>query len=115
MAVDLALPRAQPPLRAQLRGVWLVGTLGLTLGSIALAITLAPPAGTSPARGLTWLLFVGSSVHVAATGWFFTAPEVRAHSREHLRRYLLAPALLVVAGASTAAALSPRHFVWLLA
>jgi hypothetical protein len=65
-------------------------------------------------RGLTWLLFVGSSVHVAATGWFFTVPEVRAHARRHARRYLLAPLALVVAAAALAGAMTPKGFGWAL-
>ena len=97
-----------------LRRLWLVGTIVLTAGSIALGAALAPPAGTTPVRGLTWLLFVGSSVHVAATGWFFTVPEVRAHARLHPRRYLLAPAALVVIAAVLAGAMTPRAFGWAL-
>jgi len=111
MAVDVALPRTRPP---SMRRVWLVGTLTLTLGSITVAVALAPPAGTPPVRGLTWLLFVGSSVHVAATGWFFTVPEVRAHARLHPRRYLVAPVALVIATAAVAALLSPHRFAWAL-
>lgn len=97
-----------------LRRLWLVGTIAVTAGSIALGAALAPPAGTTPVRGLTWLLFVGSSVHVAATGWFFTVPEVRAHARRHPRRYLLAPAALVVVTAVVAGAVTAKAFGWAL-
>lgn len=97
-----------------LRRLWLVGTVVVTAGSVVLGALLAPPAGTTPLRGLTWLLFVGSSVHVAATGWFFTVPEVRAHARRHPGRYLLSPATLVLATAAVAAALTPHSFAWLL-
>ena len=97
-----------------LRRLWLVGTIVVTAGSIALGAALAPPAGTTPVRGLTWLLFVGSSVHVAATGWFFTVPEVRAHARRHPRRYLLAPLALVVVAGALAGAISPKAFGWAL-
>ena len=57
--------------------IWLYGTVTLTLGAFAAAIVLAPPASAGPGRGLAWLLFVGSSVHVASTGWLYTLPEVR--------------------------------------
>lgn len=97
-----------------LRRLWLVGTIAVTAGSIALGAALAPPAGSTPVRGLTWLLFVGSSVHVAATGWFFTVPEVRAHARRHPRRYLLAPAALVVVTAVVAGAVTAKAFGWAL-
>ena len=63
--------------------VWLCGTIALTLGAFAVAVALAPAASAPPARALAWLLFVGSSVHVASTGWLYTLPEVRRHAREH--------------------------------
>src|SRR3954447_16594821 len=111
VTVDVATRR---PVTLSLRRLWVIGTIAVTAGSLALGVALAPPAGTSPMRGLTWLLFVGSSVHVAATGWFFTVPEVRAHARRHPRRYVVAPAALVVVTAVVAAALTPRAFGWAL-
>jgi hypothetical protein len=101
---------AAPPLRA----FYLAATIGLTALSFAVAIALAPAADARPVRALTWLLFVGSSVHVAATGWFFTVPEVRAFARKHPRRYVAAPAVLVGLTAVVAAIVTPRHFTWLL-
>ena len=72
------------------------------------------PPRRLPVRGLAWLLFLGSSVHVAATGWLYTLPDVRAHVAARPLRYAWIPAGLVVAGAVTAAALSPAAMAWLL-
>jgi hypothetical protein len=55
---------------------------------------------------LAWLLFLGSSVHVAATLGLLTFAEVRAHTRRHLGRYLVAPPVLL-SGAVTASLLLP--------
>jgi hypothetical protein len=74
-----------------------------TLASLAGAAALAPTVGGSATRGLTFALFVGSSVHVAATGALFTFPEVRRYATSHRYRYLMAPASLVVIAAAVAA------------
>jgi hypothetical protein len=96
------------------RGLWLGGTIALTAGAYVVAIALAPPARAEPVRALQWLLFVGSSVHVAATGWFYSVPEIRRHALAHRRRYLLAPVALVAGGALAAALLRPAWLTWLL-
>jgi len=93
---------------------WLYATIGLSAGAFALAIALAPPAGASPGRGLAWVLFVASSGHVASTAWAYTVPEVRVHAARHRGRYILAPALLVLATAALAVALPPGTLAWLL-
>jgi len=93
---------------------WLYATIGLSAGAFALAIALAPPAGASPGRGLAWVLFVASSGHVASTAWAYTVPEVRAHAARHQGRYIVAPALLVLATAALAIALPPGTMAWLL-
>jgi hypothetical protein len=63
---------------------------------------------------LTWLLFLGSSVHVAATGYLFTLPGVRAHAVAHPGRYLRAPAGLIVLAALIAVFLRPSQYGWVL-
>jgi hypothetical protein len=98
---------------------WLWATIGLSAGAFALAIALAPPASASPSAalsgtGLGWLLFVASSGHVAATGWFYGEREVRAHVARHRGRYLWTPLILVLTAAVTAAILPPRDMAWLL-
>src|SRR5579859_519868 len=93
---------------------WLWITVLLTIGSLACAITLAPPAGAPPALALSWLLFTGSSVHVASTGWLFTVPAVRDYARQHTVRCLWVPGGLVMLGAAAAAAVRPTAFGWLL-
>ena len=79
-----------------------------------MAIALAPPASAPPARALSWLLFTGSSVHIAATGWLFTLPGIRAYAGLHRTRYLWMPAGLVAAAAAAAAVIPPAALGWLL-
>ena len=93
---------------------WLWGTVALSAGAFAGVVVLAPPASAAPIRGLAWLLFLGSSVHVAATGWLYTLPDVRAHVTARPLRYVWIPAGLVVTGAVTAAAASPAAMACLL-
>jgi hypothetical protein len=100
--------------RAGQASAWLWGTVALSAGAFAGAVVLAPPASAAPIRGLAWLLFLGSSVHVAATGWLYTLPDVRAHVTARPLRYVWIPAGLVVTGAVTAAAASPAAMAWLL-
>jgi hypothetical protein len=93
---------------------WLAGTLALTLAAFAAAIALAPPGSAPPGRGLAWLLFVGSSVHVASTAWLYTLPEVRGHARQHPGRFVLAPIALILTAAAAAALISPATAAWCL-
>jgi hypothetical protein len=111
VAADAASPRAGSALGPR---VWLAGTITLTLGAFVAAIALAPPASAPPARGLTWLLFVGSSVHVASTGWLYTLPEVRGYARERPARLVLVPAALIIVSAATATLVSPAALAWCL-
>lgn len=106
MAADAAAPLAQ---RA-----WLSGTVLLTVGALVGAILLAPPASASPGLGLAWLLFLGSSSHVAATGWLYTLPNVRAYARERPGRFVYAPIGLVVTAGAAAVLIPSPSFAWLL-
>jgi hypothetical protein len=63
---------------------------------------------------LTWLLILGSSVHVAATGYFFTVREVRTHAMEHRGRYLYVPATCIALAALLTAVLRPSQVDWIL-
>jgi hypothetical protein len=93
---------------------WLAGTVIVTLAAAGAAIALAPAAGAPTSEGLAFLLFTGSSVHVASTGWFYTVPEVRAHMRRHPARYIRWP-IALIAGAGAIAASVPRDVLyWLL-
>jgi hypothetical protein len=109
--------------------VWLAGTIALTVGGIIVAIGLDPgrsvaqtlgvsPAGATTGAGagvaLAALLFLGSSVHVASTGFLFTIPEVREYARSRPLRYLVAPLGLVVGAAILAASVSPKTLAWAL-
>ena len=50
----------------------------------------------SALRALVVLSFIGNNFHVAASSWFFTDREMRAHFRSHPRRYFVVPLLLIV-------------------
>ena len=106
---------AGPPAGGSLRArAWLAGTVTVTLAAAAAAIALAPAAGAPAPEGLAFLLFTGSSVHVASTGWFYTVPEVRAHMRRHPARYIWWP-IVLISGAGAIAASVPRvALYWLL-
>jgi hypothetical protein len=93
---------------ARLRLLWLAGTLGGTVVPLVLAPLVAPSAAADPARALGWLLFVGSSVHVGASAWFYSVPEVRRHMASHRRRYVWVPVALIAIGAALAVALPMR-------
>lgn len=93
---------------------WPWATAGLTAAALASAIVLAPSAGSPPVRALTWLLFTGSSVHVASTGYLLTVPAVRAYARAHPVRCWLMPAALITGAATVAAVIGPDAFQWLL-
>jgi hypothetical protein len=75
---------------------------------------MAPPGSAPAGVGLAWLLFVGSSAHVAATGWLYTLPEVRAYARQHPARLVRVPAALIAASAAAAAFISPALIAWCL-
>ena len=106
--------RRTPGGRGGLRGAWFAGTFGLSVAAFAVTIAMAPDAGEEPVRALGWLLFTGSAVHVAATAWLYTVPEIRAHVRRHPRRYVTVPLALVLGTAAVAALLAPGAFAWLL-
>jgi hypothetical protein len=93
---------------------WLAATISLTAGAAAVAVLLAPSGSAPPAEGLAFLLFLGSSVHVASTGWFYTVPQVRAHMRSRRARYVWWP-LALIAGAGAIAVATPKAMLyWLL-
>src|SRR5260221_6534034 len=93
---------------------WLWATVLLTATALVSAVVLAPGAGATPLRALSWLLFTGSSVHVASTAWLFTVPAVRAYAGQHPVRCLWVPLSLIVIAGAAAAATSPASFQWLL-
>jgi hypothetical protein len=118
VAADRALALDRPAAASGGSGAagrsWLTATLGLTLGAAIIAIALAP-AGSAPApEGLAFLLFVGSAVHVASTGWFYTVPQVRRHMRGHRVRYVGVPIALITGASAIAAVTAVRLLDWLL-
>lgn len=120
-AIDTAVldGRALAPATAAARTTaarhWLWATVLLTLGGFAVAIMFAPPPGSSQrVQGLTWLVFIASSVHVATSGWLYALPEVRAHLAEHRARFIWLP-VAVIATTAAAALLVPAPYLrWLL-
>jgi hypothetical protein len=93
---------------------WLWGTVAVTLAAIVTAIVLAPPGSAPVGQGLAYLLFAGSSAHVASTAWFYTVPQVRTHMRQHRARYAGAPIALIAGTGAIVAVLSPVAMEWLL-
>lgn len=96
------------------RRYWLLATVALTGLPLLVGLALWPVSTDGTLPGLAWLLFVGSSVHVGATGWFYSVAEVRAHLVANPARYLWVPLVLVVILAGAAATLSTRGLGWLL-
>jgi hypothetical protein len=94
--------------------VWLWTSLLLTLLALVAAAFLAPTGNAAPVRSLTLLLFVGSSVHVATTGYLFTEADIRAHVAAHRTRYVWIPVLLIVVAATLVSIVSVRDLTWLL-
>jgi len=86
----------------------------LTACSLVTVVALAPPAGVAPVSALSWLLFTGSSVHVASTGWLFVLPAVRDYVRQHRLRCVWIPVCLIGVTAIAAAMIRPAAFQWLL-
>jgi hypothetical protein len=114
VAAELAAPTTTGPAGTSAARAWLAATLTVTMAAAAVAIALAPPAGARAPEALAFLLFVGSSVHVASTAWFYTVPEVRAHMRQRPARYVWWP-LALISGAGAIAFLLPRPVLyWLL-
>ena len=79
-----------------------------------MAAGLAPPASAAPGRGLAWVLFAGSSAHVASTGWLYTLGDVRSYAASRPLRLRWVPAAFVLSGALAAALLRQASFAWLL-
>jgi hypothetical protein len=119
VAADLEVTPALAPAAARVGSrapgrsarAWLAATIVLTVGSVATALALAPAGSAAPPEGLAFLLFVGSSVHVASTGWFFTVPQARAHMRRHQARFVWWPVALLT-GAGAIAFLTPRPVIY---
>ena len=93
---------------------WLWTTLAMSAGGVGVAGLLAPPMGTAPARALTWLLFVGSSVHVSSTVCLLSVAPVRAQMARRKSRYLWAPLSLVVGASVLGASTTVRQRTWML-
>lgn len=105
-------PAAVVPRRGAAR--WTAATLGFTVTPILLLAALARSTHAHPGSAIAVTLFVGSSVHVGSTAWFYLLPEVRAHMRSHLLRYAAVPALLIAGSVAAAVVLDTRALMWVL-
>ena len=93
------------------RWVIVMVTAGALVGAAVLSLTSAG----RPDRLLAWLLFVGSSVHVASTGWFFTSSDVRKHAVvDDRRRLVMLPLGLVVCCGVAGLLLPAASLSWML-
>ncbi|MFL6108696.1 MAG: hypothetical protein ACJ72L_17190 [Marmoricola sp.] len=77
-------------------------------------MVFAPDSGSKASFALVSVLFIGSSVHIGATAWFYTVPEVRAHMAQHRQRYLMVPLLLIAGAAVVSSVLSSAAMTWVL-
>ena len=93
---------------------WLWTTVALTAGAFVIAVAFAPAGSAAPDRGLAWVLFAGSSAHVASTGWLYLLRDVRSYAVSHPWRFIRVPVLLMFAGAAAAATLTAAAMTWLL-
>jgi len=115
MQSELTLTRARSADRDRpLARRWLWATVALSAGGFVIAVAFAPSGSAAPDRGLAWVLFAGSSAHVASTGWLYTLRDVRSHAVSHPWRFIRVPVLLMIAGAVAAATLTPAATTWLL-
>lgn len=96
------------------RRLYLAVIVTVSVAPFVLVVALAPAAGAAPSTALTWLLFVGSSVHVGSTAWFYSVREVRTHMRRHPARYFVVPGALVVGSAVGACFLNTRQLAVVL-
>jgi hypothetical protein len=60
------------------------------------------------------VLFIGSSAHVASTGWLYSLRDVRTYAASRPLRYYWAPLMLVAASAAVAMVLPAADVAWLL-
>jgi hypothetical protein len=84
------------------------------VAALVVVASLAPASNAQPTFALTWLLFMGSSVHVASTAYLFTEADVRAHVRNNPTRYVWVPTVLIVGAAVLAVAVPVRDLAWIL-
>jgi hypothetical protein len=89
-----------------MRAFWWAGTVALTVGVTVYLILV--DSESVAGYGYGQLVLVGSAVHVASTGWFFTVPEVRAFAWERRRRFIVAPIVLIVGTAAAFVILPTR-------
>jgi hypothetical protein len=88
--------------------------VAITAGAVALGVLAMPSHGAAPDAALAWLLFAGSSVHVAATLAPFTFAAVREHASRYPVRYRGVPAALLAAAITASLLPAPGRTAALL-
>jgi hypothetical protein len=98
---------------------WAWGSGAATLAGLVTGVVLgsAEPRSSAVvsfngADGLGWLMFVGSSVHVAFTACLFGLPGVRSVARRHRWRCSWAPVGLIAVAAVISLLISPPMLAW---
>jgi uncharacterized protein YhhL (DUF1145 family) len=86
------------------RAAFPYAVIAITVAGLTAPVLYGPARGAAPGATLAWLLFAGSSVHVAATFALFSFADVRRHARQTPARYVVVPLVLVVTAATLAAA-----------
>lgn len=99
---------------------WAWGVVVVTVAGLAVAVMLAPTVSrssspvSSTSGALGWLLFMGTSVHVAATGCLFVLPEARSAARGKRRRSWWVPSGVVALAALLSVLVTPSAMALLL-
>lgn len=100
--------------------LWSWGVVLVTLAGLGAGVVLAPVSGSSAnvspsdADPLEWFLFVGTAVHVAATGCLFLVPGVRHLGRSDRWNLRRCPFGLVVTAPLVAVMISPARMAVVL-
>jgi hypothetical protein len=74
---------------------WSIATLLITAGGLVGIPVFVPNSLNSPGTAFSWLLLVGSSMHVASSGWFLTERDTRGIAKSSHVRYIWAPLVIL--------------------
>lgn len=92
----------------------------ITFGGLAIAVAFAPAVSrssinvASSSGALGWLLFIGTSVHVATTGCIFVLPEARSVARSNGWSSWWVPSGVIASATLASAAVAPSRMTLVL-